>query len=63
MPEDMIKTIREAVEYLNLGNYGINTDLVGVHSLHTGRAMALKLQEESDITIMKMERWTSLTFL
>jgi hypothetical protein len=37
--------------------------LVGAHSLQAGGAMALKLHGFSDTTIMKMGRWTSLTFL
>ena len=60
MPDD---TIRSAVATLNLDATGINPDLVGVHSLRAGGAMALKLQGEQDTTIMKMGRWTSLTFL
>ena len=57
------KTIRSAVATLKLEKSGINPDLVGVHSLRTGGAMALKLHGEADTTIMKMGRWTSLTFL
>ena len=62
-PQHMIKCIRTAVETLQLESSGINPDLVGVHSLRAGGAMSLKLQGESDTTIMKMGRWTSLTFL
>ena len=62
-PKHMIQGIRTAVATLNLDATGINPDLVGVHSLRAGGAMALKLQGEQDTTIMKMGRWTSLTFL
>ena len=62
-PPDMIKHLREAVTSLKLDNKGITPDLVGVHSLRAGGAMALKLNGASDTTIMKMGRWTSMTFL
>ena len=62
-PKHMIHSIRTAVDTLKLEATGINPDLVGVHSLRAGGAMSLKLQGESDTTIMKMGRWTSLTFL
>ena len=48
---------------LNLGKQVIDPDLAGAHSLRAGRAMALKLHGYDDTTIMKMVRWTSLTFL
>ena len=41
----------------------LNPDLVGIHSLWARGAMALKLHGELDTTIMKMGRWSSLTFL
>ena len=62
-PTHMITGIRAAVSTLKLEKTGINPDLVGVHSLRAGGAMTLKLQGENDTTIMKMGRWTSLTFL
>ena len=62
-PNAMLKNIRQAVHDLKLEDSGINPDLIGVHSLRAGGAMALKLQGASDTTIMKMGRWTSLTFL
>ena len=54
---------RQAVKVLNLHQQGIDPDLVGAHSLRAGGAMALKLHGHSDTTIMKMGRWSSLTFL
>ena len=62
-PLDMLKELRSTVTKLNLKSSGIDPDLVGVHSLRAGGAMALKLTGSGDTTIMKMGRWTSLTFL
>ena len=62
-PSDMIQSIRTAVKVLNLHKRGIDPDLVGVHSLRAGGAMALKLTNKSDTTIMKLGRWSGLTFL
>ena len=62
-PNDLITSIRLSIILLGLDKAGINPDLVGVHSLRAGGAMALKLHGESDTTIMKMGRWSSLTFL
>ena len=62
-PKQMMTGIRSAVSSLNLHTQGLDVDLIGVHSLRAGGAMALKLQGEQDTTIMKMGRWTSLTFL
>jgi len=59
----MIETIRQAIRSLQLDQKGIDPDLIGVHSLRAGGAMALKLNGASDTTIMKMGRWTSMTFL
>jgi len=56
---DMVKAM---VTKLNLQSKGITPDLVGTHSLQAGGAMALKLHGYDDTTIMKMGRWTSLTF-
>ena len=59
----IIKMIRQTVADLHLDQQGIDPDLVGAHSLRAGGAMALKLHGFDDTTIMKMGRWTSLTFL
>ena len=61
--KDMLTHVRAAITSLGLPNRGITPDLVGVHSLRAGGAMALKLQGFEDTTIMKFGRWTSLTFL
>jgi hypothetical protein len=62
-PSDMLAELRHTVTKLNLKASGIDPDLVGVHSLRAGGAMALKLTGSNDTTIMKMGRWMSLTFL
>ena len=59
----IISLLRKAVASLHLDKAGIDPDLVGAHSLRAGGAMALKLHGFDDTTIMKMGRWTSLTFL
>ena len=63
MPANLITAIRTAIQTLKLENAGIDPDLVGVHSLQAGGTMFLQLQGESDTTIMKMRRWSGLTFL
>jgi hypothetical protein len=60
---DMIDSIRNAVRTTKLHKNGISADLVGAHSLRAGGAMALKLNGSDDTTIMKMGRWSGLTFL
>lgn len=62
-PTDMRQELRSTVRDLNLHLHGIDPDLVGVHSLRAGGAMAMKLHGLDDTTIMKQGRWTSLTFL
>jgi hypothetical protein len=52
----MITSIRQAVLEVDLHKHGIDPDIVGVHSLRAGGAMALKLAGESDTTIMKLGR-------
>ena len=59
----MLRSIRAAIKRMDLPSRGIDPDLVGVHSLRAGGAMALKLHGKDDTTIMKLGRWTSLTFL
>jgi hypothetical protein len=60
---DIIAMVRDSAITLNLQDQAIDPDLIGAHSLRAGGAMALKLQGFDDTTIMKMGRWTSLTFL
>jgi hypothetical protein len=60
--QDIITAVRAAARKLNLREQAIDPDLIGAHSLRAGGAMALKLHGFDDTTIMKMGRWTSLTF-
>ena len=55
--------IRSAVYTLKLSENGLDPDLIGMHSLRAGGAMALKLQGVSDTIIKKQGRWTSMMFL
>ena len=59
----MINLIRHAAKNLELHKSGIDIDLIGNHSLRAGGAMALKLLGKSDTIIMKVGRWSGLTFL
>ena len=59
----MVVMVRQTARLLNLQDQAIDPDLIGAHSLRAGGAMALKLHGYDDTTIMKMGRWTSLTFL
>ena len=61
--QDLIDFIRLAASSLKLDESGIDSDLLGVHSLRAGGAMALKLHGFSDTIIKKFGRWSSLTFL
>jgi hypothetical protein len=60
---DIITCVRSAAKLLKLDRQGIDPDLIGAHSLRAGGAMALRLHGYADTVIMKMGRWTSLTFL
>jgi hypothetical protein len=62
-PSHMRAGLRACVLTLKLHEQGIDPDLIGVHSLRAGGAMALKLQGVADTTIKKQGRWTSMTFL
>ena len=63
MSVDIIACVRNAAKLLQLHKQGIDPDLIGAHSLRAGGAMALRLHGYEDTVIMKMGRWTSLTFL
>jgi hypothetical protein len=60
---DIIQMVRTTAKVLKLHESGIDPDLIGAHSLRAGGAMALRLHGFEDTVIMKMGRWTSLTFL
>eukprot|EP00957_Ditylum_brightwellii_P077489 5888155-Ditylum_brightwellii.AAC.1 len=53
---DMIQQLRTAVKTMDPQKKGIDPDLIGIHSLQAGGAMALKLHGEADTTIMKQGR-------
>ena len=59
----IIAAVRAKVKKLKLNLKAIDPDLVRENSLRAGGAMELKLHGYNDTTIMKMGRWTSLTFL
>ena len=61
--KDIVQRVKDTAKAMRLEQTGINPDLIGAHSLRAGGAMALKLHNYSDTTIMKIGRWTSLTFL
>ena len=60
---DIVKLVKAATRQLQLDRQAIDPDMVGSHSLRAGGAMALKLHGYDDTTIMKMGRWSGLTFL
>lgn len=60
---DMVATVRAAVTRLQLDQHGIDSDLVGAHSLRAGGAMALKMAGHKDSTIRQFGRWTSDTWM
>ena len=62
-PKLLITMIRAVVTTLHLNDAGIAPDLVGNHSLRAEGAMALKLKRHLDTTIIKIGRWSGLTFL
>jgi hypothetical protein len=55
--------IHDAARVTNLIAQGYDLRRVSTHSLRASRAMALKLQGIDDSLIMKIGRWTGLTFL
>ena len=59
----IILMVHDTARELKLHEQAIDPDLIRAHSLRAGGAMALKLHGYDDTTIMKMGRWTSLTFL
>ena len=61
--QNIVTMVRQVARSLRLQDQAIEPDLIGAHSLRAGGAMALKLHGYGDTTIMKMGRWTSLTFL
>ena len=61
--KEIVTRVRLSVRKLKLHRHGIDPDLVRAHSLRAGGAMALKLLDIDDTTIIKIGRWKSLRFL
>jgi integrase len=55
--------VHQAARDTNLASQGYDLKRVSTHSLRASGAMALKLQGVDDSLIMKIGRWTGLTFL
>jgi integrase len=55
--------LHQAARDINLAAQGYDLQRVSTHSLRASGAMALKLQGVDDSLIMKIGRWTGLTFL
>jgi hypothetical protein len=60
---DITTAVRWGATYDCLLARGYTLDRVSSHSLRAGGAMAMKLSGASDSTIMRIRRWTSLTYL
>ena len=60
---DITTAVRWGATCDGLLDRGYSTHRVSSHSLRAGRAMALKLAGESSDTIMRVGRWTSLTYM
>ena len=60
---DINTTIKLAVEVLHLDKFGLTKDQVGSHSLRSGGAMAMCLNNIPEISIQKAGRWSSNTWL
>jgi hypothetical protein len=63
VPKNITNLIKFAARTTNLVAQGYDLKRVGTHSLRASGAMALKLQGASDSLIMKIGRWSGLTFL
>jgi hypothetical protein len=59
----MTAVLRQAAVRLNLHQQGYPSARIGSHSLRASGAMAMKLNGESDVTIMKYGRWRSTTWM
>ena len=60
---DIVLHVRVMARILGIDKEGLDIDLIGAHSLRAGGAMAIKLKGVADTIIMKMGRWSGLTFL
>ena len=62
-PADITRSLRIIARDLGLYTAGYSPDRISSHSLRASGAMALKLAGHDSITIKKMGRWSSDTFL
>ena len=62
-PRTITNALRVAVKALNLESINIRASQVSSHSLRAGGATAMHINGVPDITIQKMGRWSSDTFL
>ena len=61
--QDVTLAVQWGATYNGLMEKGYTVDRVSSHSLRAGGAMAMKLSGATDSTIMRIGRWTSLTYL
>ena len=61
--EDMIIALRAAATAIGEDKVGFNISEIGTHSLRSGAAMAMALDQISVYVIMMIGRWSSNTFL
>ena len=62
-PRTITKALQAATQALQLERFNIQADLVSSHSLRAGGATAMHMNGVPDVTIQKMGRWSSDTFL
>ena len=62
-PTDISAAVKHAAGAVGLYNLGYSQDDVSSHSLRAGGAMAMHLNGVDTITIRKIRRWKSDTFL
>ena len=63
LDSNVTRLVHQAAADMNLVAQGYELRQIGTHSLRASGAMALKLQGVDDSLIMKIGRWTGLTFL
>lgn len=62
-PSYVLRVLRMASKTMDLEQRGFDLSRIGTHSLRSGGAMALKLNGYDDVTIQKLGRWSSNTYL
>ena len=61
--EEMIASLRAAVEAIGEEKFGFKSSEIGTHSIRSGAAMAMFLDEIPVYVIMMIGRWSSDAFL